>query len=125
MVDRRELGAIFLGGALGALLRAGLVEAFPPMAGEWPWATFLVNVAGAALLGYWFTTLPHSSYRRPLLTTGFCGALTTFSTVQLELVEMLDSGRIALACLYLAAGVAAGLAGVQAATAAARRAEAA
>jgi fluoride exporter len=125
MVDRRELGAIFLGGALGALLRAGLAEAVPPTAGAWPWATFLVNVAGAALLGYWFTALPHSSYRRPLLTTGFCGALTTFSTVQLELVEMLDAGRVALACLYLAASVAAGLAGVQAATAAARRAEAA
>lgn len=123
MVDRRELGAIFLGGALGALLRAGLTEAFPPTAGEWPWATFAVNVAGAALLGYWFTRLPHSSYRRPLLATGFCGALTTFSTVQLELVEMIDSGRVALACLYLAAGLLAGLAGVQAATAAGRRAE--
>lgn len=124
MVDRRELGAIFLGGALGALLRAGLTEVFPVGEAEWPWATFVVNVAGAALLGYWFTTLPHTSYRRPLLTTGFCGALTTFSTVQLELVEMLDAGRVALACLYLAASVAAGLAGVQAATAAARRREA-
>jgi fluoride exporter len=122
MIDRRELGAIFLGGALGALLRAGLAETIPPTAGAWPWATFLVNVAGAALLGYWFTTLPHTSYRRPLLTTGFCGALTTFSTVQLELVEMIDAGRPALAILYLAASVAAGLAGAQLATAAARRA---
>jgi CrcB protein len=122
VIDRRELGAIFLGGALGALLRAGLAEAIPPTAGAWPWATFLVNVAGAALLGYWFTTLPHSSYRRPLLTTGFCGALTTFSTVQLELVEMIDGGKTGLAVLYLAASVAAGLAGVQLATAAGRRA---
>ncbi|HKF83107.1 MAG TPA: fluoride efflux transporter CrcB [Solirubrobacterales bacterium] len=125
MIDRRELGAIFVGGALGTLLRAGLAEALPPTAGEWPWATFLVNVVGAALLGYWFTTLPHTSYRRPLLTTGFCGALTTFSTVQLELVEMIDAGRLALAVVYLAASVAAGLAGVQAATAVARRAGAA
>jgi CrcB protein len=122
MIDRRELGAIFLGGALGALLRAGLAETIPPTAGAWPWATFLVNVAGAALLGYWFTTLPHSSYRRPLLTTGFCGALTTFSTVQLELVEMIDGGKVGLAALYLVASVAAGLAGVQLATAAGRRA---
>lgn len=124
MVDRRELGAIFLGGVLGALLRAGLTEAFPAGDAAWPWATFAVNVVGAALLGYWFTALPHTSYRRPLLTTGFCGALTTFSTVQLELVEMIDAGRVGLACLYLAVGLAAGLAGVQAATAAARRAEA-
>jgi len=123
MVDRRELGAIFLGGAIGALLRAGLGEAFPAEGGDWPWATFLVNVTGAALLGYWFTALPRTSYRRPLLTTGFCGALTTFSTVQLELLEMIDADRLGLAFLYLAVSVAAGLAGVQAATAAARRAD--
>lgn len=124
MIDRRELGAIFLGGALGTLLRAGLAEALPVSGVGWPWATFLVNVIGTALLGYWFTTLPHTRYRRPLLTTGFCGALTTFSTVQLELLEMLDAGRLGLAFLYLAAGLGAGLLAAQMATAAARRAEA-
>jgi CrcB protein len=121
MVDRRELGAIFLGGAMGALIRAGLTEVLPAGGAGWPWATFAVNVAGAALLGYWFTTLSHASYRRPLLTTGFCGALTTFSTVQLELVEMIDAGRVGLAILYLGVSLAAGLAGVQAATAVGRR----
>jgi fluoride exporter len=125
MIDRRELGAIFFGGALGALLRAGLGEAFPAGGADWPWATFLVNVTGAALLGYWFTALPHTQYRRPLLTTGFCGALTTFSTVQLELLEMLDAGRLGLASLYLAVSVAAGLLAAQVGTGVARRAEAA
>jgi fluoride exporter len=124
MIDRRELGAIFLGGAVGALLRAGIAEALPDPGVGWPWATFVVNVAGAALLGYWFTTLPHTQYRRPLLTTGFCGALTTFSTVQVEMVEMIDAGRVGLAVLYLAASVSAGLVGVQAATALGRRAAA-
>lgn len=124
MIDRRELGAIFLGGAVGALLRAGIAEALPDPGVGWPWATFVVNVAGAALLGYWFTTLPHTQYRRPLLTTGFCGALTTFSTVQVEMVEMIDAGRVALAVLYIAASVGAGLVGVQAATALGRRTEA-
>lgn len=123
MVDRRELGAIFLGGMLGALVRAGLAEALPDPGVGWPWATFAVNVVGAALLGYWFTVLPHTQYRRPLLTTGFCGALTTFSTVQVELVEMIDAGRVPLAGLYLLASIAAGLGGVQAATGFARRPE--
>ncbi|HWC49372.1 MAG TPA: fluoride efflux transporter CrcB [Solirubrobacterales bacterium] len=121
MIDRRELGAIFLGGALGALVRAGLTEVLPDPGVGWPWATFLVNVIGAALLGYWFTVLPHTQYRRPLLTTGFCGALTTFSTVQVELVEMFDAGRVSLACLYLGLSVVAGLVGVQAATAVGRQ----
>lgn len=125
MVDRRELGAIFLGGAVGALLRAGLAEALPDPGVGWPWATFLVNVCGTALLGYWFTALPRGSYRRPLLTTGFCGALTTFSTVQLELLEMLDAGRLGLASLYLAVSVAAGFLAAQVGTGVARRAEAA
>ena len=57
----------------------------------WPWVTFAVNVAGAFLLGYFATRLqerlPLSAYRRPLLGTGFCGALTTFSTMQLELLQ--------------------------------------
>jgi fluoride exporter len=125
MVDRRELIAIFLGGALGAILRAGLTEAFPAGDADWPWTTFVVNIVGAALLGYWFTTLSHTSYSRPLLTTGFCGALTTFSTVQVELLEMIDAGRLGLAFLYVAVSVTAGLLAAQAATTAARRAEAA
>ncbi|HMC51101.1 MAG TPA: fluoride efflux transporter CrcB [Solirubrobacterales bacterium] len=121
MIDRRELGAIFLGGALGALVRAGLAEVLPDPGVGWPWATFVVNVIGAGLLGYWFTTLPHTQYRRPMLTTGFCGALTTFSTVQVELVEMIDAGRVPLACLYLVASVVAGLSGTQVATTIGRR----
>lgn len=121
MIDRRELGAIFLGGAVGALLRAAVGEALPVGGPGWPWATFLVNMTGTALLGYWLTALPHTSYRRPLLTTGFCGALTTFSTVQIELLEMIDAERLAPAFAYLAVSVVAGLLGAQAATAAARR----
>jgi fluoride exporter len=124
-VDGRELAAIFAGGVIGALARAGLVEAFPPVPGRWPWATFAVNVAGTALLGYFVTRLqerlPLSAYRRPLLGTGLCGALTTFSAVQLELLHMLDRGRVGLAVAYAAASIAAGLLAVFAATALTRR----
>lgn len=121
MVDRRELGAIFLGGALGTLARVGTVEALGHGAPEWPWATFAVNVVGAFMLGWFAVGLPERSYRRPLLMAGFCGALTTFSTVQLELLEMLDEGRVALACQYAAGSVAAGYLGVVCATRLAQR----
>jgi CrcB protein len=125
-VDRRELAAVFAGGCAGALARAGLLEALPHGAGEWPWATFAVNIAGAFALGY-FTTrlqerLPLSAYRRPLLGTGLCGALTTFSTMQLELLHMLDAGRAALAVAYASVSVAAGFAAVALATNLVRRA---
>jgi fluoride exporter len=119
-VDRRELAAIFLGGAIGALARYGLAEALPHEAGTWPWATFAVNVAGALALGYLTTRLqerlPPTAYRRPLLGTGLCGALTTFSTVQVELLQMLDDGRAGLAAGYAAASIVAGVLAIAAAT---------
>jgi fluoride exporter len=124
-VDARELAAIFAGGALGALARAELSQAFPAAPGAWPWVTFAVNVAGAFLLGYFATRLqerlPLSSYRRPLLGTGLCGGLTTFSTMQLELLRMLDGGRTALALAYALVSVAAGLVAVGLATNLVRR----
>ncbi len=124
-MDVREVGAICAGGALGALARAGLVELVPTPPGRWPWATFAANVVGAGLLGYVVTRLrerlPVSAYRLPFLGTGFCGALTTFSTVQLEALQMLDAGRAGLAAGYLAASVGAGLVAVLLTTALVRR----
>src|SRR6201995_5601300 len=105
--DRRELAAIYAGGVIGALGRVGLAEALPHGVGAWPWATFIVNMIGAALLG-WFVTrlgerLPPPTYRRPFLATGVCGGLTTFSTLQLELFRMVDGGYLPLALAYAAA----------------------
>ena len=125
-VDRREVAAIFVGGFVGALARAGLAEVLPAEPGQWPWATFIANALGAFLLGY-FTTrlherLPLSSYRRPLLGTGLCGAFTTFSTMQLELLQMLDHDRTALAASYALVSVAVGFVAVAVATNLVRRA---
>lgn len=123
--DRRELAAIFIGGCAGALIRAGLETSFGAGSGEWPWVTFAVNLVGAVLLGYVITRLqerlPLSAYRRPLLGTGLCGALTTFATMQVELLEMLDAGRYGIASLYAAGSVGAGLAGIHLASSLTRR----
>jgi len=124
--DRRELAAVFLGGFVGTIARAELVDAVPARNGQWPWATFAVNIAGAFLLGY-FTTrlqerLPLSSYRRPLLGTGLCGGLTTFSAMQVELLRMLDRGALALALAYALASVLAGFVALAVATNLVRRA---
>ena len=62
-----------------------------------------------------------STYRRPLLGTGFCGAYTTFSTMQVEILAMLEHHRYGLAAGYAAASIAAGYLAVWVATASVRR----
>jgi CrcB protein len=125
--DRRELAAIFAGGFIGAVARALVLEALPhDDPATWPWATFAVNLAGAFALG-WFATrlqerLPLSVYRRPFIGTGLCGALTTFSTLQLELLRMLDGRHAALALGYAAASLLGGFAAVALASNLVRRA---
>lgn len=123
--DRRELAAIFAGGIVGALARTAVAKALPARIGTWPWATFAVNVAGAFLLGYFVTRLqerlPTSVYKHPFLGTGLCGALTTFSTFQLELYRMTQDGRWGLAVGYACATLLASLAAVFTATTAVRR----
>src|SRR5436305_861594 len=124
--DGSEFAAIFAGGFVGVLARAELVEVLPSRAGEWPWATFIVNVLGAFLLGYFVTRLqerlPVSAYRRPLLGTGLCGGLTTFSAMMVELLGMLDGDRIGLALGYSAASILAGFLAIVLATNLVRRA---
>jgi CrcB protein len=112
--------AVVAGGIAGALARAGVAEAIAS-----PWSTLAVNVAGTALLGWVVTRLqerlPPSTFPRPALATGFCGALTTFSTLQVELIRLVRDGRAATAAGYLAASLAGGLVGVYLATALTRR----
>lgn len=119
------MAAIFAGGFMGAVVRVALAEGFPHAGTDWPWTTFIVNVAGTFLLGYLATRLqerlPVYSYRRPLLATGFCGALTTFSAIQIELLRMLDAGRLGLAAAYAATSVVAGLGAIRIATGMVRR----
>src|SRR5919107_4177358 len=119
--DRQEIAAIALGGAAGGLLRVALARSNAGGPGDWPWVTFAVNLAGALLLGYFATRLqerlPLSAYRRPLLGTGLCGALTTFSTMQVELIRMLQLGQLWMACVYAGVSIGGGRLAVTLATA--------
>lgn len=124
-LDHRELAAVFAGGALGALARTVVTVLTAHDPASWPWPTFGVNIVGAFLVGY-FTTrllerLPPSSYRRPLLGTGLCGGLTTFSTMQVETLTMLQRGHWALAAAYTVTTIVLGFLAVHLATAFVRR----
>lgn len=124
--ELRRLLAIYAGGTIGALARVGLAQALPHGPDGWPWATFAVNMAGALLLGYFVASLrdhPEESVAHPFLTTGICGTLTTFSTLQLELFEMVDGGHLGLAAAYVGATLLAGYAFVRIGVALERRPE--
>ena len=125
-LDAQELAAIFAGGFLGTLARAALAQSLAVRPDRWPWATFVVNMLGAFLLGYVITRLqerlPPSMYARAFLGTGICGALTTFSTMMVELLAMIEGGHWVLASGYAAASVACGLAAIFLSTKVVRRA---
>jgi CrcB protein len=109
--DPRKLAAIYAGGVVGALIRVGLAEVASTSPGQWPWATFAVNMAGTLLLGYFFALFrdhPEESLHHPFLGVGICGTLTTFSTLQLELYGMVAGGYLGLAAAYCAATVSVG-----------------
>jgi len=83
--------AVFAGGAIGAVARAELAVAWAHAPASWPWATFAVNITGALLLGYVATALRER--QAAFWGAGVCGALTTFSTMQLEAPA--DAGPVA------------------------------
>ncbi len=124
-VDRRELAAIFAGGAVGALARTGISQLFQTGPADWPWAIFAINITGAFILGCFVTQLqerlPLSTYRRPFIGTGLCGAFTTFSTMQLELLNMVRHHDYGLAAGYAVASIVLGYLALAMATALARR----
>ena len=112
-LSRVDLGVVALGGAVGTLARYGLGQlSFGP--GQWPWATFLANLGGSLLLGAAVAVLgpdPAGSRRlgHLLVGAGFCGALTTYSALAVEVDELLRAGAVEIAAVYGGASVVLGI----------------
>jgi len=109
---RRNIGLVLIGGAVGALARVGVAVALPGVADGWPWATMTANVTGALLLGLLLGLLrdaARGAWARPLLGTGVLGGYTTFSTLSVETLQLLDGGRVGVAAGYAVATAVAGL----------------
>ena len=110
----RLLAAIGFGSAIGGMTRFLLGSAIQHRAGTgFPLGTFIINVTGSLLVGfllrYALGTPAVSAELRALLTTGFCGGYTTFSTFSFETAVLLEDGDHRQAALYVSLSVIVGL----------------
>lgn len=116
---------VFIGSGIGGVLRfvaskaidsymAGCSRWMPAWLAVFPWATFTVNVTGCFIIGLIYGAVSEgiamSAEMRTLLTAGFCGGLTTFSTFSHENFLLFQSGNPAAFALYIALSVIAGIA---------------
>ncbi len=106
--------AVFIGGGSGALARyfTGLIM-LKYASYNLPFSTFVVNIAGSLILGFLYILFINRPEFSPgiklALTAGFCGGLTTFSTMSLEVFEMLGNQRFIHAFLYILISILIGL----------------
>jgi fluoride exporter len=104
---------VAIGGMLGAPVRYiadRLIQARHDKL--FPWGTLAVNVAGCAVLGFLLGAQRHlglPSDALALVGVGFCGGLTTFSTLGYETIRLLEDGAIGAAGLNMLGSLAAGL----------------
>ncbi|WP_432824669.1 fluoride efflux transporter CrcB [Dactylosporangium sp. CA-092794] len=104
-----QLLLVVLGAAVGAPLRYLTDRAIQAKHDSvFPWGTMTVNVAGSALLGL-VAGLPANPALTALLGTGFCGALTTYSTFSYETLRLAQDGARFYAVMNVVASLVAGL----------------
>ena len=125
-LDRPVLLSIGAGGAVGAAARWAVAQATPAGPGQFPWATFAVNVSGCLALGVLMVFVvdvwPPRRYVRPFLGVGVLGGYTTFSTYMLETRSLVVGGHEVLAATYLLGSLLVGLLAVWVAVVATRAA---
>ncbi|TNL08574.1 fluoride efflux transporter CrcB [Kosakonia cowanii] len=97
---------VFIGGGTGSVARWMLSMKLNPVHQIIPLGTLTANLIGAFIIGAglaWFNRMTHiDPVWKVLITTGFCGGLTTFSTFSAEVVFLLQEGRAGWALLNVA-----------------------
>ena len=103
------LAAVALGGAIGAIGRYAVGVATTRLVQGFPLGAVIVNVLGSFAMGLLVEALALrfsvSPELRALLAVGLLGSFTTFSTFSLDVVTLVERGRIGAAALYLGVSV--------------------
>jgi len=100
---------VAIGSAVGGASRFALSTFLQQRAGTFPVGTLVVNITGSLALGfllrYSLGSTSVSAETRALLTTGFCGGYTTFSTFSYETIKLIEDGDYRRAAVYVVASV--------------------
>ncbi|HEX8844245.1 MAG TPA: fluoride efflux transporter CrcB [Pyrinomonadaceae bacterium] len=109
--------AVAAGGALGACLRYFLGGTLlSRIAAPFPTATFIINVSGSFIIGFFLTLATEriqlSPHLRLAVAVGFVGAYTTFSTFEYETIRLIEARAVMLAVLNVVLSVVVGFAAV-------------
>lgn len=109
-----DIICVALGGAAGSAARYAVSRMIGQHAGSgFPWGTLAVNVAGCAILGILCGIIARGvqipTPVRLMLTVGFCGGFTTFSTFAGDNIMLMSAGRIAASACYAAMSLTLGL----------------
>ena len=119
-----KICSVAFGGAIGSIARyliniSPLQTApypFQDSLGKFPLPTFVVNIIGSFFIGFFLVLFGDkmnvSENIRLAVMVGFLGAFTTFSTFELEIWELLNKNRYAIALGYLVLSVLVGFAGL-------------
>ncbi|HIW43435.1 MAG TPA: fluoride efflux transporter CrcB [Candidatus Prevotella stercoripullorum] len=116
----KNIMLVALGGAAGSVARYLLSKAIQDTAATaFPWGTMAVNVAGCLLIGLLYGLAAGDGTRlgadlKLMLTVGFCGGFTTFSTFANESLTLAKSGDALLSAAYIGSSVALGVLAVAA-----------
>lgn len=94
-MDWQAIALVSVGSVAGALLRFGASTWIPTR--DFPWATLLVNLGGAFLIGLVMLPQPAEHATRLWFVVGFLGALTTLSTYSFETIDLWRTGRAGMA----------------------------
>jgi len=101
--------AVAFGGALGAMSRYWVYNNYAHLDNCFPWATLTVNILGSFLIGIAFILITErmdmGPYWRAIVTVGFLGAFTTFSTFSMDVVGLIEQGQFSSAIIYVLSSV--------------------
>jgi CrcB protein len=106
--------AILVGGGLGTVARFLLDTTFAERPGQFPTLTLLINLSGSLAIGFLVPLIERVESRvpllRPFVLVGLLGGWTTYSTLAVNGVTLLQDGHVGTCVLYLAATLAGGTA---------------